>query len=111
MTTMPRLQALVRAFNEERGWRERHQAQQLAMSVVVEAAELLECFQWRSSSEATQALREDPRFRSEVEAEVADVMIYLLGLCDVAGIDLERAVEGKLAKNRSRFPVVMRSNP
>jgi NTP pyrophosphatase (non-canonical NTP hydrolase) len=111
MKSLSRLQALVRTFNEERGWRELHQVQHLAMSIVIEAAELLECFQWRSPSDVAGALREDPKFRSEIEAEVADVMIYLLSFCDVAGIDPDSAVERKIDQNSRRFPLVVRSQP
>jgi NTP pyrophosphatase (non-canonical NTP hydrolase) len=104
MTSVQQLQALVRSFNEARGWRQKHQPQHLAMSIAIEAAEVLECFQWRSEESSVAALLADDGLRSRVAEELADIMIYVLSLCDLAEIDLAGSVEAKLKENEQRFP-------
>jgi len=91
------LQRLVNDFVNEMGWYGEgsdHQqtARSLAISLSLEAAEVLEHFQWH----------EEPRDRSEVAGELADVMHYLLQLAEVLDIDLEKAVLAKLEYNRTR---------
>jgi NTP pyrophosphatase (non-canonical NTP hydrolase) len=102
--TLDDLLNLVRDFNRRRGWSDKHTPIQLALSVSVESAELLACFQWLRDADAAQRIREDATLREAVSEEMADVMIYLLCLCDLAGIDLQQAVEKKLQKNELRFP-------
>ena len=98
------LTATLRTFAEERDWEKFHTPKNLAVSVSIEAAELLELVQWRTDEE----LREDLRTvagRGRFEDELADVLIYLVRLADVAGIDLAKAATAKVAVNRVRFPV------
>jgi dCTP diphosphatase len=102
--SLSQLQLLVRAFNERRGWREKHVPHQLAMSIAIEAAEVLECFQWRSPGK--QALLDDQETLAALASELADVVIYVLSLSDLAEIDLEQAVRDKLQANAERFPGV-----
>jgi NTP pyrophosphatase (non-canonical NTP hydrolase) len=92
----------LRAFAGERDWEQFHSPKNLAMAVSVEVAELLEHFQWLTESESFRVGREH---RSEIADEVADVQIYLLMLADKLRIDLVRAVEEKIEKNRMRYPV------
>ena len=93
-----RLTSELRAFRDERDWAQFHSPRNLAASVSIEAAELLEIFQWSDS---------EPPFDSETQArlrdEIADVAIYLLLLSDRVDVDLVDAVEQKIAKNRQRF--------
>lgn len=79
------------------------------MSVGIEAAELMECFQWIPDVESACGLATDREFKERVESEVADVLIYLLSLCDLANIDPAQALHRKLRKNMERFPVRRRS--
>ncbi|MRJ02727.1 MAG: nucleotide pyrophosphohydrolase [Epsilonproteobacteria bacterium] len=95
------LQELLDNFIAERGWEGYHRPKNLAMSVAIEAAELMEHFQWcdRDPEEFT------PEERREIGEEMADVLHYLLRLASVLDIDLYRASKRKIEKNRERFPV------
>jgi NTP pyrophosphatase (non-canonical NTP hydrolase) len=94
----------LRAFAEVREWEQFHTPKNLAMSVAIEAAELMEPLQWLTADEAAQ-LRDDPGAREELGREIADVAIYLLRLADVLGIDIGKAITGKIDENAVRFPV------
>lgn len=97
------LAATLRTFAEERDWEKFHTPKNLAVSVSIEAAELLELVQWRTEDEFVEFLgTEDGRFA--LEDELADVLIYLIRLADVTGVDLRVATEAKIARNRNRFP-------
>ena len=89
---------LVAKFRDERDWARFHSSKDLALSVSIEAAELLECFQWSGDD------LEAPERSAEIEAEMADVLIYLAMLADHRGIDLDRAVRAKLAANEKKYP-------
>ncbi len=89
----------VAAFRDERNWAQYHNPKDLAISLSLEAAELLECFQWKSSEDAVREKR------AEVVDELADVLIYALSMADALGVDPERAVFDKLAKNAAKYPV------
>jgi dCTP diphosphatase len=102
MTGMQNTLDRIRKFRDERGWLRFHNPKDLAMSVSIEAAELLEHFQWLSAEQSTRHVAEH---REAVADEMADVAIYLLELADVTGIDLERAIEAKLLKNAIKYPV------
>jgi len=92
----------VRRFAEERDWHQFHTPKNLASALIVEAAELLEHYQWLTP-EQSAALA--PAGRDAVAREMADVFIYLLRLAQVQGIDLLAAAEAKLADNARRYPV------
>ena len=94
----PILDDLV-AFREERDWHQFHNPKDLAMSISIEAAELLEAFQW-SGSDTTSVGRED-----RIREELADVLIYCLYLADATGLDPIEIMEQKLAVNRAKYPV------
>ena len=74
----------------------------LAVSISIEAAELLELFQWQTGEESTRFAAEN---RERVSEEIADVAIYLVELADIAGIDLAKAIDAKLEKNARKYPV------
>jgi dCTP diphosphatase len=94
--------AKIRKFRDERDWRQFHDPKSLAASVSIEAAELLELFQWLTPDESRRYALEH---RERVSEEIADVAIYLIELADVAGIDLASAIESKLEKNAAKYPV------
>ncbi len=96
-----RLQAKLEAFAVERDWNQFHSPKNLATALSVEVAELLEHFQWLTSSQS-EAL--EKKTRAEVAEELADVQIYLLRLADKLDIDLERAIEEKIKKNSEKYP-------
>jgi NTP pyrophosphatase (non-canonical NTP hydrolase) len=86
-------------FRDERNWEQFHNPKDLAISLSLEASELLENFQWKSSEEALD------KNLNNIKDELADVLIYALSLSDVLGIDPEEAVIQKLEKNRAKYPV------
>lgn len=100
-TTVQHLRDRVAAFVRERDWEKYHNPKDVALSMSVEAAELLELFQWRSEGEIDLA---DPQFRGALEDELADVTVYCLSLANAIGCDLSDAVLRKLAKNEQRYP-------
>jgi NTP pyrophosphatase (non-canonical NTP hydrolase) len=90
----------IRHFRDQRNWEQFHSPKNLAISVSVEAGELLELFQWRPEGSAlTEAEIEN------VKSEIADVYLYLLLLSDAFGIDIEAAAHTKVTRNEQRFPV------
>jgi dCTP diphosphatase len=105
MSQADRLEALraqLRAFVAERDWDQFHTPKNLAMALVAEAGELVEHFQWLTPEESGNL--ETPA-RAEVELEIADVLLFLLRLCDKLDVDPIAASERKLALNRQKYPV------
>lgn len=98
------LAATLRTFAEERDWKKFHTPKNLAVSVAIEAAELLEVVQWKTDDEATAYVRTGVG-RAALSDELADVLIYLVRLADIADIDLSAAASTKIEANRQRFAV------
>lgn len=92
----------LRQFAQERDWDQFHSPKNLAASVSIEAAELLEHFQWLTEE---QSRRLSDAAKQGVAQEMADVLLYLLQLSDKLGIDLLDAAKAKLKLNAARFPV------
>ena len=103
-TTVQELKRLVTEFREERDWKKYNTPRNLAVSISIEAAELLEHFQWKTDAEIGQMIGKKQR-RDEVSDELADVIIYCLGFSDVMGIDVSRALRRKLGKIKEKYPV------
>lgn len=102
MSDIRALQDKIRQFNDERDWGQYHNAKDTAESVIIEAAELLEHFQWKKPEEIEQYVNEH---RTEIGEEIADVAIYLFNLADKIGLDLREVIEDKIAKNAKKYPV------
>jgi NTP pyrophosphatase (non-canonical NTP hydrolase) len=101
---MPKLDNAVKKiseFNQARGWNPT--AQDLAKSVVIEAAELLELFQWDSSDESLKT-HSQPKDVQKVGSEIADVLWYLATLCRTMNIDLAEALISKSKHNEEKYP-------
>ena len=96
-----RLRSDVREFVRARGWERFHAPKNLAMALAVEAAELLEQFQWLTTEESDEL---DEATNGAVADELADVQIYLIQLSERLGIDLLRSVREKMAKNARKYP-------
>lgn len=96
------LRLAVRRFAEERHWKRFHAPKNLACALSVEAAELLEHFQWMSEADS-RAL--EPAQHDEVAAEMADVFIYLLQLADEMNVDLIDTARRKMIANARKYPV------
>src|SRR3990172_7221735 len=91
----------IKTFRDERDWMQFHDPKNMAVSIVLEASELLEHFQWKDKNEVEQYLKEN---REAVQDEIADIALYLFELADNLGIDLIRAMEHKLDKNDKKYP-------
>ena len=85
----------IRKFTEDRDWDQFHSPANLAKSIVIEAAELLECFQWSDEEFDLQHVKE----------ELADVMVYGQNLLDKLGLDADEIVNMKMAQNKKKYPV------
>ena len=102
-TTVGALRAAVSAFVDAREWRPFHSPKNLSMSIAIEAAELMEHFQWLTNDEAQNAVQ-DPSERAAVADELADIAIYCLSLSNALDLDLSAAVMAKLQTNEHRYP-------
>lgn len=92
--TVTALLEAVTAFRDAREWRQFHSPKNLAMSIAIEAAELMELYQWHDTA--------DPYRAAE---ELADVLIYALSLADVLQLDVSTIITQKIAKNGQKYPV------
>lgn len=90
-------------FRDERDWRQFHTPKNLALSLCIEAAELMECFQWKTDEEVKEYINSEERI--QLQEEIADVASYLLLLCNETGIDLYDALRDKIEKNGRKYPV------
>jgi NTP pyrophosphatase (non-canonical NTP hydrolase) len=96
------LRARIRAFAKERDWEQFHTPKNLAMAMIVEAAELVEHFQWLTADQSQDL---PPKTRARVREEIADVLIYLVRLADVLEIDPLQAAFDKITLNALKYPV------
>lgn len=87
--------ARIRRFKEDRDWDQFHTPANLAKSIVIEAAELLECFQWSEEEYKLQAVKE----------ELADVLVYCVDLLDRLGLDADEIIAMKMDQNEAKYPV------
>jgi len=102
--TISQLEEKVWKFIENRNWEKYHKPKDIAESICIEAAELLELFQWRSHEEVEKLMgRED--YRNRIEEELADITIYILSFAKVTGIDLSKSIIEKIEKNAKKYPV------
>jgi len=85
----------IRKFTEDREWDQFHSPANLAKSIVIEAAELLECFQWSDEEYDLQHVKE----------ELADVMVYCQNLLDKLGLDADEIINMKMTQNEAKYPV------
>ena len=88
----------VNQFRDERNWRQFHNEKDLALSITLEASELLEIFQWKTAAEGVENL-------DAIKDELADVLIYAYMLADNLNLDIDEIIERKLIKNKEKYPV------
>ncbi|MHA1838826.1 MAG: nucleotide pyrophosphohydrolase [Candidatus Ranarchaeia archaeon] len=103
-TTIHYLVDRVKEFIQRRNWAKLHSPKNLAISISLEANELLELFQWLTPSQANKKIKSSD-YREKIANEVADVFIYLLSFAIQANIDLTSAVMKKLEINEDKYPV------
>lgn len=99
MKTIEELQKEITAFRDARNWKQFHNPKDLAISISLEATELLEVFQW--SGEDLQAEQK----RDRLEEELADILIYCGLMADVVGLNIDEIILKKLEKNNQKYPV------
>lgn len=102
-TTLSELRELVREFRDRREWGRFHTPKNLSMAIAVEAAELMEQFQWLAQDEAW-ALAEDAGRLKLIGEELADILIYALSFAEALHLDVATAVVDKLARNAKKYP-------
>ena len=89
----------INKFRDDRDWRKFHNEKDLAISISLEASELLELFQWKESKDVTS------KSLKRIKEELADVFIYSIMLADNLQLDVEKIIEDKLEKNARKYPV------
>ncbi|KST94822.1 nucleotide pyrophosphohydrolase [Lactococcus lactis] len=89
----------INKFRDERNWRQFHNEKDLAISISIEASELLELFQWKSSEETIS------NKLPQLKEELADVLIYSLMLADNLDLDVEKIIQDKLNLNAKKYPI------
>lgn len=102
-TTIAALRDLVARFVAERDWQQFHSPKNLSMSLAIEAAELMEHFQWIDIAESRRA-GDDPAKLAAIREEIADVLCYALALANELKLDLSEAVRDKMVKNAAKYP-------
>ena len=102
-TTVAELRQMVNDFVDRRDWHQFHLPKNLSMSLAIEAAELMEHFQWLSA-EQSRAVVERPQQLAAVSDELADVLCYALAMANELGLDLSTAIRRKMAKNEQKYP-------
>jgi len=102
MSELSQLTDLILAFRDARDWKQFHNPKDLALSLVLEAAEVLEHFQWKNPEEIEEYLK---THKGELADELADVFYWVLLMSRDLGIDLPQALKAKLAKNAEKYPV------
>ncbi len=102
-TTIDDLKRLIDDFVDRRDWRQFHAPKNLAMSMAIESAELMEHFQWISAEQSRQ-IGDDPQRLETVADELADVLCYALAMANELRLDLSTAIRRKMAKNEQKYP-------
>jgi NTP pyrophosphatase (non-canonical NTP hydrolase) len=96
------LQNMIRKFVDERDWDQFHNPKDLSISLALEAAEVMEHFQWKDAEEMAKHLED---MNEEVSEELADVLYWVLLLANKAGVDLVVGFEKKMHKNAAKYPI------
>jgi NTP pyrophosphatase (non-canonical NTP hydrolase) len=102
-TTVAQLRHVVQQFVDRRDWHQFHTPKNLAMSMAIEAAELMEHFQWLTPEQSRAVAGQQDKL-PEVADEMADVFCYLLAMANELGLDLAGALDTKMAKNARKYP-------
>lgn len=102
MDEIDRLTKRIVEFRDERDWKQFHNSKDLALSLVLEAAEVLEHFQWKNKEEIDEYIKTN---KSDVGEELADVFYWVLLMSHDLGIDIEAALEEKMKQNERKYPV------
>lgn len=96
-TSVQELKDIINIFNKERGWDKHHNPRDLAISISLEAAELLELFQWSNSNVSR-------KLNCRIQEELADVLIYCVCMANATGIDIIKSIHKKMQLNAKKYP-------
>lgn len=102
-TSVAELRQWIRDFVHERDWEQFHDPKNLAMAIAIEAAELMEHFQWLRTDQLS-SIRNDPKAMAPIREELADITAFVLSFANALDIDLSTAVKEKIAKNELKYP-------
>ena len=102
-TTIDELKLIVESFVDERDWKQFHSPKNLAMSLAVEVAELMELFQWLSLDQAREVMTASDIRKNAID-EIADIVIYTLAFCNRNNIDIADSIRKKMEKNIQKYP-------
>jgi dCTP diphosphatase len=102
MADLDELSELIKAFRDARDWKQFHTPRNLAESLVLEASEVLEHFQWKTDEEINQHFI---KHKEEFAHELADVLNYILLLADAVDVNLENALRSKLKLSEMKYPI------
>jgi NTP pyrophosphatase (non-canonical NTP hydrolase) len=103
MSDLDDLQKRVVKFRDDRDWKQFHYPKDLAMAIAIEAAELMECFRWKTNEQVDKDIHSDKL--AKINEEIADVLILLLNLSDIIGIDVIKETNKKLDANDRKYPI------
>ena len=92
----------IKEFRDDRDWMQFHNPKNMAVSIAIEAAELLQEFQWKNEQEVTEHIREH---KERVQDEIADIAVYIFELAENLEIDLIKAMNAKIEKNKLKYPI------
>jgi NTP pyrophosphatase (non-canonical NTP hydrolase) len=102
MSDIADLISRIRKFNKERDWQQFHSTKDVAISLALEAAELLEHYQWKNGE---RILEHEKAHREDIADELADVIVYALQLADQLDFDVTEIVKRKIEKNATKYPI------
>ena len=103
-TKIHEIKDFIKKYCDERDWDQFHGAKELAVALIIEAAELLEPFRFKSDKEVEELFK-NPQKREEIEDEMADVLYFLFRLAQRYDIDLSEAFERKMGKSAKKYPI------
>ncbi len=99
---LKRIISRIKKFRDDRDWMQFHDPKNMAISIILEASELLEHFQWKTKKEVEEYIR---LHRQQIKEEIADIAMYLFELSDNLKIDLVSAMDKKMEKNEQKYPL------
>lgn len=102
--TLRKIKDKIKKFIKDRDWQKYHSPKNISMSIAIEAAELMEHFQWLSIEQSRRLLKDKKR-RAEIEDELADIAVYVLDFCNMFNIDIRKIILRKLEKSSRKYPV------
>jgi len=103
-TKIHELKEKIKDFCDKRDWDQFHNAKDVAVALIIESAELLEHFRYKSEKEVEELFK-NPEKREHIEEEMADILFPLLRLAQKYNVDLSEALEKKMEKNAKKYPV------